>query len=90
MKRYVREVRPREPEEPARRFETPPGHQGRVDFADLRLPWGRRHAPVVVLGYSRLMWLGYYERQTMRVVMRAWSPPSPTSAGCRRSFRSTR
>ncbi len=70
VKRYVREVRPREPEEPARRFETPPGHQGQVDFADFRLPWGRRHALVVVLGYSRLMWLGYYERQTMRVVMR--------------------
>ncbi|WP_419939305.1 DDE-type integrase/transposase/recombinase [Candidatus Palauibacter sp.] len=65
-----REVRPREPEEPVRRFETPPGHQGQVDFADFRLPWGRRHALVVVLGYSRLMWLGYYERQTMRVVMR--------------------
>ena len=63
-------MRPREPEEPVRRFETPPGHQGQVDFADFRLPWGKRHALVVVLGYSRLMWLGYYERQTMRVVMR--------------------
>ncbi len=70
VKRYVREVRPREPAEPVRRFETPPGHQGQVDFADFRLPWGKRHALVVVLGYSRLMWLGYYERQTMRVVMR--------------------
>ena len=70
VKRHVREVRPREPEEPVRRFETPPGHQGQVDFADFRLPWGKRHALVVVLGYSRLMWLRYYERQTMRVVMR--------------------
>ena len=70
VKRYVREVRPREPAEPVRRFETPPGHRGQVDFADFRLPWGKRHALVVVLGYSRLMWLGYYERQTMRVVMR--------------------
>lgn len=70
VKRYVREVRPRRPEEPVRRFETPPGHQGQVDFADFRLPWGRRHALVVVPGYSRLIWLRYYERQTMRVVMR--------------------
>ena len=52
------------------RFETPPGHQGQVDFAEFRLPWGERYAFIVVLGYSRLMWLRYYERQTMPVVMR--------------------
>jgi len=32
------------------RFETPPGHQGQVDFAEFRLPWGKRHALIVVLG----------------------------------------
>ncbi len=69
VKRHVREVRPRPPEEPVRRFETPPGHQGQVDFAEFRTPWGKRHALIVVLGYSRLMWLQYYERQTMAVVM---------------------
>ncbi len=52
VKRHVREVRPRDPEEPPVRFETPPGHQGQVDFAEFRLPWGRRHALMVVLGYS--------------------------------------
>ena len=70
VKRYVREVRPRQEAEPIRRFETPPGHQGQVDFADFRLPWGKRHALIVVLSYSRRMWLKFYERQTMRVVMR--------------------
>ncbi len=55
---------------PVQRFETPPGHQGQVDFAEFRLPWGKRHALIVVLGYSRYMWLQYYERQTMTVVMR--------------------
>ncbi len=70
VKRYVRTVRPREPVEPVRRFETPPGHQGQVDFADFRLPWGKRHALIVVLGYSRWMWLRFCERQTMPVVMR--------------------
>ena len=70
VKRYVRRVRPKEPLEPVRRFETPPGHQGQVDFADFRLPWGKRHALIVVLGYSRRMWLRFYERQTMPVVMR--------------------
>ena len=70
VKRYVRQVRPRPPEEPVQRFENPPGHQGQVDFAQFRLPWGQRHALIVVLGYFRLMWLQYYERQTMAVLMR--------------------
>ena len=52
VKRYVRGVRPQEPVEPVRRFETPPGHQGQVDFADFRLPWGKRHALIVVLGVA--------------------------------------
>ena len=69
VKRHVREVRPRPPQQPVERFETPPGHQGQVDFAEFRLPWGKRYALVVVLGYSRLMWVCYYERQTMAVVM---------------------
>ena len=50
------------------RFETAPGHQGQVDFADFRLPWGKRYALLVVLGYSRLMWVQYYRRKTMRNV----------------------
>ena len=46
VKRYVRRVRRRPPEEPVQRFETPPRHQGQVDFADFRLR--RRHALIVV------------------------------------------
>ena len=66
---YVREVRPRPPQEPPVRFETPAGHQGQVDFGTFRLPWGRRHALLVVLGYSRLLWLRFYTRQTMPVLI---------------------
>ena len=69
VKRYVRKVRPRPPEEPVVRFETAPGRQGQVDFAHFRLPWGKRHALIVVLGYSRLMWVQFYARQTMRTLM---------------------
>ena len=65
---YVRSVRPREAEEEVVRFETPAGRQGQVDFATFTLPWGRRHALVTVLGYSRLLWLRFYRRQTMAVL----------------------
>ena len=66
---YVRAVRPCEPREPVVRFETPVGLQGQVDFATFSLPWGRRHALVVVLSYSRLLWLRFYCRQTMAVLI---------------------
>ena len=66
---YVRQVRPREPAEVVVRFETPPGRQGQVDFGTFTLPWGRRHALVVVLGHSRLLWLRFYRRQTMAVLI---------------------
>lgn len=68
VKEYVRAVRPRPPVEPVQRFETPAGHQAQVDFAHFRLPWGRRWALVVVLGYSRLLWLRFFERQDLRVL----------------------
>ena len=47
------------------RFETTPGHQGQVDFADFRLPWGKRYALLAVLGYSRQLWLRFFPRKTM-------------------------
>lgn len=71
VKEYVRAVRPRRPEDPVVRFETPPGLQAQVDFAEFRLPWGKRYALLVVLGYSRLLWLQFYPRQTLAVLMRA-------------------
>jgi transposase len=61
LKEYVRTIRPRH-EEPIVRFETPPGHQAQVDFADFKLPWGKRYALLVVLGYSRFMWMRYFRR----------------------------
>ena len=66
---YVRTSRPRDPVEPANRFETPPGRQGQVDFGSFTLPWGRRHALLVVLGHSRILWLRFYPRQTMAVLI---------------------
>src|SRR6202046_3245925 len=70
VKDYVRGVRPGPPEDPVVRFETPAGLQAQVDFAEFRLPWGKRFALVVVLGYSRLLWLQFYSPQTMAVLVR--------------------
>ncbi len=69
LKVFVRQVRPRPTPEPLVRFETPPGHQAQIDFARVALPWGVRWALLVVLGYSRLLWLQFYLRQTMRTLM---------------------
>ncbi len=40
-----------------------------MDFGTFTLPWGRRHALLVVLGHSRLLWLRFYPRQTMAVLI---------------------
>lgn len=68
LKAYVRTIRPRPEPEPIIRFETPPAHQAQVDFAEFRFPWGKRYALLVVLGYSRLLWLRFYPRQDMRTL----------------------
>ena len=65
---FVRTLRTAAPP-PVVRFETPPGHQGQVDFGTFRTAWGPRYALVVVLGYSRLLWLAFYPAQTMATVM---------------------
>lgn len=69
VKAYVRRVRPQPATEPVVRFETPPGFQGQVDFGTFNLPWGRRHALLVVLGHSRLLWWRFFARQTMEALL---------------------
>ncbi len=69
LKEYVREVRPRPPEEPLIRFETAPGRQVQVDFADFKFDWGKRYALVVVLGYARLLWVRFFTRKDMRALL---------------------
>lgn len=68
VRNYVRRVRPRPEPEPLIRFETEPGEQAQVDFAEFRLPWGKRFALLVVLGYSRLLWVRFFPRQTMQTL----------------------
>jgi transposase len=70
LKVFVRQVRPRPVEEPIVRFETAAGHQAQVDFAEVKLPWGKRFALLVVLGFSRLLWLRFVIRQDMQTLIR--------------------
>jgi len=70
LKVFVRRVRPRPIDEPIIRFETAPGHQAQVDFAEVKVPWGKRYALVVVLGYSRLLWVRFVVRQDMQTLIR--------------------
>ena len=44
LKLYVAQVRPRPAPEPLVRFETEPGRQAQVDFAEFTFPWGKRYA----------------------------------------------
>ena len=69
LKEYVRSVRPRPPVEPVIRFETAPGRQVQVDFADFKFDWGKRYALMVVLGYSRLLWVRFFTRKDMRALL---------------------
>ena len=69
LKAFVRQVRPMPAPAPVIRFETPAGRQAQVDFARFRFPWGVRHALLVVLGYSRLLWCRFYPRQDMATLI---------------------
>ncbi|MGH2670798.1 MAG: IS21 family transposase, partial [bacterium] len=69
LKALVRRLRPTPPVPELVRFETPPGHQAQVDFARFVLPWGVRYALLVVLSYSRLLWLRFAPRQDLRTLL---------------------
>lgn len=68
LRAYVQRLRP--PPAPVVRFETAPGQQAQVDFAHCRLPWGVRYALIVVLGFSRLLWVRFFPRQDLRTLQR--------------------
>jgi hypothetical protein len=57
LKVYVTTIRARPAPEPVVRFETAPGEQAQFDFAEIHFPWGKRFALMVVLGYSRLLYV---------------------------------
>ena len=70
VREYGARVRARPAPEPLVRFETDPGLQAQFDFAEFRLPWGKRYALLVVLGYSRYLYVEFVPQQTAWTVMR--------------------
>src|SRR3954467_5338238 len=67
---YLREVRPREPAPFEVRFETPPGHQAQVDFAQFQVVFTDEPTTMrivwlfsMVLGHSRLIWARFVLHQ---------------------------
>ena len=92
LKAYVRQVRPRPaPRAGACASRRRRATRRRSTSPTLRFPWGKRYALLVVLGYSRLLWLQFYPRQTMRVAdARPRGRLRRTSAACRASCSSIR
>jgi len=74
VKRYVRRVKERRDRIAYLRFETMPGQQAQVDFGDFQVlgPDGQvqtLHVFVMVLGYSRHIYVEFVERCTMPVFL---------------------
>ena len=74
---YLRQVRPREPALFEVRFETPPGHQAQVDFAQFRVTFEDEPTTPravwlfsMVLGHSRHLWARFVLHQDLQTVLR--------------------
>lgn len=74
LKRYVHRIKERMSNLAYIRFETEPGHQAQVDWGDFKIqePLGTTsmvHAFVMLLGYSRAMFVEFVDRCTLETFM---------------------
>lgn len=69
VKKFVRLIRPKAPLELEQRFETLPGEQAQVDFATFKTPFGTVYALLVVLSWSRYLWVRFYFHQDELTVL---------------------
>jgi len=69
VKDYVRLIRPKLPLEIEQRFEVPPGEQAQVDFATFKTSFGTVYALLVVLSWSRHLWVRFYCHQDQLTVL---------------------
>ena len=74
---FLRDVRPSPEGRYEVRFETPPGHQGQVDFAQFQVVFTDEPTTPrivwlfsMVLGYSRLIWARFVVHQDLATVLR--------------------
>jgi transposase len=65
VKKYVRGLRPDLPLQIERRFEVSPGHQAQADFATFKSAFGTVYAFLVVLSWSRYLWVRFYSHQDL-------------------------
>lgn len=65
LKDYLRAHRPKAPLTIEQRFEVTPGQQAQVDFATFKTPFGTVYALLVVLSWSRALWVrfGFHQDQ---------------------------
>jgi transposase len=77
LKRFLRMVRPSAPLEFERRFETPPGRQAQVDFAQFRVTFADQPEVTrivwlfaLVLGHSRFLWARFVLHQDRQTLLR--------------------
>jgi transposase len=63
LKDYLRTLRPKLPPPIEQRFEVEPGHQAQVDFATFKTPFGTVLALLVVLSWSRTLWVRFAFQQ---------------------------
>lgn len=69
VKDYLRLVRPQVPREFELRFEVNPGQQAQVDFATFKTTFGTVHALLVVLSWSRYLWVRFYCQEDQLTVL---------------------
>lgn len=69
LKNFIRSIRPKVPITIERRFEVHPGQQAQVDFATFKTSFGIVHALLVVLSYSRYLWVRFYSHEDQLTVL---------------------
>jgi transposase len=69
VKDYVRNVRPKAPLTLEQRFEVSPGQQAQVDFATFKTGFGIVHALLVILSFSRYLWVRFFSHEDQLTVL---------------------
>jgi len=75
LKDYLGSHRPKAPLTIEQRFEVTPGQQAQVDFATLKTHFGTVYALLVVLSWSRALWVRFGFHHNQLTVLTGCAPP---------------